>query len=475
MSEWGNGWVNVTRQNPCPICGKPDWCSVKTEKFGGTGVRCCRASLAAPAPGEGRRVVGIDGRLFVNISKDAESATQYFIEFEERERQRAEYRKEKGLPERRTQKAGGTYHAGASMPYVRPGANPVRKAPEGCPIRSAEELDKVYSVYLSELNLSPMHMHYYKGEGWTATEILRSGMKSMQAKYAKDAKDYSSICRNIEAKLGQGCLRGVPGFYLDERGDWTVNAWSGPVLPVRDADGLIIRLRLRTDYRDLFLKDENDRFIRITEHGDYASFERSGRSFRITMRGIFDVTDGKPVKMRADDFGGKAKYRFITSWYSGRENAKFKLGTYASAEPGLYEIPGTDRSMVYLTEGEFKAQFASYRLKAPVVSVPGISNFEACFAKDGMVEKLLASGTRLFVICYDAEPGHENVRLYRKKLYERIRSVGAKTICAYWNPDEGKGIDDFLHNAGRMPTIWSGDPDELDALMFSLQGNREPA
>ncbi len=35
-----SGWVRVSRQSPCPICGKPDWCTVAAD---GSAVCCMRA------------------------------------------------------------------------------------------------------------------------------------------------------------------------------------------------------------------------------------------------------------------------------------------------------------------------------------------------------------------------------------------------------------------------------------------------
>lgn len=49
MSKYG-GWVAVSRANPCPICGSPDWCGVG-EKY----IRCMRAESDRPVPnGDGQ-------------------------------------------------------------------------------------------------------------------------------------------------------------------------------------------------------------------------------------------------------------------------------------------------------------------------------------------------------------------------------------------------------------------------------------
>jgi phage/plasmid primase-like uncharacterized protein len=47
LENSGNGWISVTRQSPCPICGKPDWCRTKDEGRGWL-AHCQRADHAPP-------------------------------------------------------------------------------------------------------------------------------------------------------------------------------------------------------------------------------------------------------------------------------------------------------------------------------------------------------------------------------------------------------------------------------------------
>lgn len=45
-----NGWRNVSRREPCPICGKPDWCGVTTD---GAVCHCMRVESDRPCPSGG--------------------------------------------------------------------------------------------------------------------------------------------------------------------------------------------------------------------------------------------------------------------------------------------------------------------------------------------------------------------------------------------------------------------------------------
>lgn len=50
-------WREVTKKNPCPVCGKPDWCSTLHADDGSLLV-CCRR-----APG-GKEKIDKTGRVY---------------------------------------------------------------------------------------------------------------------------------------------------------------------------------------------------------------------------------------------------------------------------------------------------------------------------------------------------------------------------------------------------------------------------
>ncbi len=43
-------WIRVTKRNPCPVCGKPDWCLISRD---GKAMICARIESDRPAGNKG--------------------------------------------------------------------------------------------------------------------------------------------------------------------------------------------------------------------------------------------------------------------------------------------------------------------------------------------------------------------------------------------------------------------------------------
>lgn len=117
---------------------------------------------------------------------------------------------------------------------------------------STQEIHQTYSTLLGMLQLIPAHRkHLQEKRGLTDEQIAAFGFKSTPAPY---------LCRTLTAKLiQQGCtVQGVPGFYMDDSGKWTVKfhqRTSGILIPYRNVDGMIHGLQIRLDRP---LKNEGD-------------------------------------------------------------------------------------------------------------------------------------------------------------------------------------------------------------------------
>ena len=97
--------------------------------------------------------------------------------------------------------------------------NPVKEGEREPPRQaSAQEIHQTYSLLLGMLNLSPAHKAHLCSEkrGLTEGQVKALGFKSTPPYF---------LCRALtERLLKQGCtVEGVPGFYWNGKGYWTVN------------------------------------------------------------------------------------------------------------------------------------------------------------------------------------------------------------------------------------------------------------
>ena len=117
---------------------------------------------------------------------------------------------------------------------------------------SVQEVHQTLSMLLSMLTLIPAHRtHLQSVRGLSDDEITRFGFKSTPPPF---------LCRSLTNRLVKaGCrVQGVPGFYVDDNGCWTVKfhqRTSGIIIPIFGVDGLIHGAQIRLDHP---LKDKDD-------------------------------------------------------------------------------------------------------------------------------------------------------------------------------------------------------------------------
>lgn len=194
------------------------------------------------------------------------------------------------------------------------------------------------------------------------------------------ARGRARVCGELARSFA---LVGVPGLYVAEWGGrrrWKLAGPPGLLIPARDPRGRILALRIRPDG---------------PRHGKYI-------------------------------------------WLSSRGR---QLGTPCAACCHVVRPcgPVTDRR-IWLTEGELKADIASDRLGAVVVSVPGVGSWRRCVE----VASALGGHGAGVVVAFDGDARtNRQVAASERELVAALHHRGHTVHRALW-PEGLKGLDDAL-------------------------------
>jgi hypothetical protein len=185
----GGRWREVTVASPCPICGKPDWCSVVQ----GGGATVCRR---VDHDGGEHRVdgAGVDFWLY---------------------------------------RSDG---AGAVEPPPMATANVARAADD--------DLDRVYRSILSLLPLSEQHRENLSRRGLTDDQIDAAGYRTLPI------RGRHALAAKLVKEFGTKLCDGVPGLYAERdgrRSTWSLAGAAGLLIPARDAERRILAFKVRSD------------------------------------------------------------------------------------------------------------------------------------------------------------------------------------------------------------------------------------
>lgn len=146
-----NKWVRVTKRNPCPICGKPDWCLMSQD---GKAAICARIESDTPAGNKG---------------------------------------------------AGWLHRLDTTKPLPPP-PKPRLEAKQ-TPKAAPNVLDRTYRSLLAELRLSGDHRENLRRRGLKDAQIDTLGYRTLPAGGRQD------LVRRLQANGVR--FAGVPGFYLE--------------------------------------------------------------------------------------------------------------------------------------------------------------------------------------------------------------------------------------------------------------------
>ncbi|MEW6425508.1 MAG: AAA family ATPase [Bacillota bacterium] len=185
-------WIETSKKNPCPICGKTGWCSVTDD---GAAVFCHRVNNGA-----GKHI----------ICKDGGEGWLYRLN-------------------------------GEPMEINPPPEQPkVARAADGV-------LHKVYTELLKNLELSAKHREDLLRRGLTQEAIEANRYRTLPL------RGRSGLTKILVDVYGQDVIASVPGFYLNnsnEKPYWSIAGSPGILIPIRNFQGQITGLKIRLDEPD---------------------------------------------------------------------------------------------------------------------------------------------------------------------------------------------------------------------------------
>ncbi len=395
MSEWNE----VTRFNPCKICGHPDWCSASSD---GVWTVCRRFDT-----GEGLHKVdknGVDYWLYRLINTDNENEAN-----------------------------DGTQKD--DYPDILPQQN---QAPM---LADPDTLNKVYRALLQELILFPEHREALRKRGLNDNEINVREYKTLGPGRAKTAK---KLVNQFGADI---CIK-VPGFFMKqgERAPyWTLAGSPGIIVPLRNAQGKIVCLKVRADK-----PGSGPKYSYITSSGRVGAVQ-DGPSAMPTVHlpvdscsSHIDITKKEePIKSEQDNSGGSA---------GGLSEPDVEKSAchFDVRGPAIHSNSNNHNLRVRLTEGELKADIATVLSGDLTISIPGVSAWRPALP----VLRELAPGKILLAFDVDAHQNYNVARALQNTAIA-LQAEGFNVELETWPEKWGKGIDDVLAS-GFTPKIISG-------------------
>lgn len=250
---------------------------------------------------------------------------------------------------------------------------------------SPAEIHQTLSLLLAQLTLRPAHREHLRSpkRGLSDEQIESLGFKSTPPPF---------LCRSITARLIQmGCkVEGVPGFYRDDCGYWTMAFYkktAGILIPAVGFDGRLQGFQIMLDVP---LKDKDD------------PPEKAG-----------------------------AKYIWFSS-SSKRDGASSGSPVHLVGDPSA--------RVVYVIEGLLKADISHCLTGRTFAAIAGANNTSPL---DPLFALLAQSGTEEIIEAHDMDKYNNQMTMAgASKIYLTARKYGMNCRRLTWNPNY-KGFDDW--------------------------------
>lgn len=282
--------------------------------------------------------------------------------------------------------------------------------------QSDEICDRVYRRFLSLCPMYEEHVHEWRSKRkYSDQEIVAIGLRSVPKSY----KELNIIIRTL---LSEGfSLDRIPGFTkrLRKGGDpihegdwfWTISASGKYFIPLRNAIGQMIRLRVSTGREDKkymwFSSASNIEYV-----DDVNEMRKAGAS------------SGAPLNIIAPS-------SILQAWETGAEVTEYLAS-----------------DVVVCSEGEHKSYISSNILQKLLIAIPGVGIY-----KD-VIPLLRQWRTQKLVIAMDMDALLDETKEAGKNKYvfehltefakQALDDEGIEVVIWCWDPQLGKGLDDIL-------------------------------
>ena len=253
----------------------------------------------------------------------------------------------------------------------RPTAAPPPENPEAA-LADADTRHRVYTALLTRLQLAPDHRENLLGRGLVDDEITRLQYRTAPT---------SGLADLAAALEGEGCSPlGVPGFYRDRQGQWTLASYRrGILIPCRDRFGRIQSLHVRLDKE-------------LKRGGKFLTFSSP------------DKRDG-----------------------CGAQN--------------WCHMAGPVQPEILLIEGYMKADIVHYFTGQTVLAIPGVTSIQHL---ESVLKELIGLGVKHVMTCFDMDYMRNwHVEGAYGKLREMLGGLNLTFGTYVWDPAYN-GLDDYI-------------------------------